>query len=264
MSSALLFDRARVRLHRDRAAARLPEHDFLLREVAARMGDRLDDVKRRFPSALILGAHSGQLATLIAPKVDWLVQADLSSGMIHQAEGPRLAADEEFLPFADNSFDLILSCCSLQWVNDLPGALIQIRKALKPDGWFLAALPGGQTLKELRDSLERAEQKVSGGLSPRVSPFVDVKDAGSLLQRAGFTLPVVDSETLNVRYLNPLELLRDLRGGGQTNSMLQGKKGMAPRTLIYETINDYLQLAGTDGRVPATFELVTLTGWKQA
>ena len=261
--NAHLFDRIRVRAHRDRAAAHFAEHDFLFRELAERMADRLEDVRRPFPHALELGARHGLLAKTLAGRggIESLVQCDLSRGMLGEG-GARVVADEEFLPFADNSFDLVMSLCALQWVNDLPGTLIQIRRILKPKGLFLAMLPGGQTLKELREAFEKAEVAVSGGLSPRVSPFVDVRDGGALLQRAGFELPVVDSEMLTIRYENPLVLLRDLRGSGEANALVQSKKTLTSRTLIYAVINQYLELAGKDRRVPATLELVTLTGWK--
>ena len=262
--NAIVFDRSRVRQHRERAAAHFGEHDFLQRELAERMADRLEDVKRSFPLTLELGARTGILSQVLAGRggIEHLVQADLSGGMLAGAQGHRVVADEELLPFADNSFDMVVSLCSLQWVNDLPGTLIQIQRVLKPEGFFLAMLPGGQTLRELREAFERAEAQVSGGISPRVSPFVDVRDGGSLLQRAGFQLPVVDSELLTIRYENPLVLLRDLRGGGETNALLKSQKSLTSRKLIYAVINEYLQLAGDDKRVPATLELVTLTGWK--
>lgn len=263
----LIFDRRRVKQHRDRAASQFGKSDFLFREIAVRLADRLSDVKRGFPLALDLGAHNGLLAEYIEDKggIEWLMQSDLSNAMIAQATGTRLVADEEFLPFAENSFDLVMSAWSLHWVNDLPGTLIQIQRILKPDGMFIAVMPGGATLKELRQSFEQAELGVSGGLSPRVSPFIDVRDAGSLLQRAGFDMPVVDSETLTVSYTHPLKLLHDLRNMGETSALLQSQKTFTPCSLLMTMVDYYLRTFSDDkGTILATFELVTLAGWKHA
>jgi len=260
-----IFDRKRLQLHRARAAARFGAHDFLLREMAERLCERLEDVTRRFPRALVLGAHNGVVAEVLAQRggVESVVQSDFCAAMLADAASPKLVADEEALPFADDSFDLVLSVGSLQWVNDLPGALVQIRRILKPDGLLLAMLPGGRTLLELRHAFERAEQELSGGLSPRVSPFVDVKDSGSLLQRAGFSLPVVDSEMLSVHYQTPMKLLEDLRYSGQTNALMQSRKTFTSRTLLAAAMTHYQQaFAAEGGRVAASFELVTLTAWK--
>ena len=192
-----VFDRTAVRRHRDRAAPVLDAHDFLFREVGERLVDRLDDVKRRFPLTLDLGCHGGQLGRLIGARggVESLIQSDLSPAMAGRAGSLALASDEELLPFGPETFDLVLSCLSLHWVNDLPGALVQIRTALKPDGLFAAAMLGGGTLAELRAALAWAEEAEEGGLSSRVSPFADARAAGDLLQRAGFALAVVDTET---------------------------------------------------------------------
>jgi SAM-dependent methyltransferase len=264
MTDHHIFDRVRVRKHRERASAHPEAHDFLLREMTQRLADRLLDISRVFPRMLDLGAHHGLLAEYLPEKsgVSLLVQSDLSAGMIDSASGLRLVADEEFLPFASDSFDAIVSVGSLHWVNDLPGALVQIRQALKPDGLFLAMLPGGQTLRELRQSFEQAEME-SGGLSPRISPFVDVRDAGSLLQRAGFALPVVDSETLTVSYAHPLKLMHDLRHMGEGNALLQSRKSFTPCSVLMSAVDFYLRnYSDEKGRIPATFELVTLTAWK--
>jgi len=260
MTDHLIFNRNRVRQHRDRADAK---GDFLLKEIAARLADRLGDMTRKFPQALDLGAHNGLLAEYIKGKngIEMLVQSDLSAKMIAQAKGWRLVADEELLPFAENSFDLVISAGSLHWVNDVPGTLIQINRALKPGGLFLAMLPGGGTLKELRQSFEQTEMNASGGISPRISPFIDVRDGGSLLQRAGFELP--DSETLTVYYEHPLKLLHDLRHMGETNALLKSRKGFTPCSLMMLMVDYYLrQFSDAHGRIPATFELVTLTGVK--
>lgn len=262
--SPIIFDRQAVRRHRDRAAA-VPHDYFLFREMAERLCERLPDFTRQFPMALDIGAHAGILAAALQDRggIRTLVQTDMSPAMVAQAEGLRVAADEEFLPFAENTFDLVLSAGSLHWVNDLPGALIQIRHALKSDGLFMAMLPGGETLKELRACLEQAEMRVSGGVSPRISPFIDVRDAGALLQRTGFSMPVADSETLTVSYENPLALLEDLRGMGETNALVGRRRALTPQALLFEAMAHYEdRFAGENGLVPATFELVTMTGWK--
>ncbi|MFQ5984497.1 MAG: methyltransferase domain-containing protein [Alphaproteobacteria bacterium] len=261
---ALVFDRHALRRRRDRTAATLAEHDFLLSEVADRLADRLADINRRFPVALDLGCHDGQLGKALDERggVKRLVQADLSRKMLEHAKGLRLVADEEVLPFAPASFDLVTSLLSLHWVNDLPGALIQIREALRPDGLFLAATLGGETLWELRQALARAELDEEGGVSPRVSPFVDVRDAGMLLQRAGFALPVVDIDRIRITYADALTLMRELRGMGETNVMGERRKGFTRRSTLFAAAAAYRdQFADTAGRVPATFEVLYLTGW---
>lgn len=259
-----VFDRRSVRLHRDRAASSLREHDFLLREIAQRLVERLDDVRRKFPVALDLGCRHGYLADDLARRggVRTLVHCDLSSAMVRGAASPCLVADEEALPFAAGSFDLVVSLLNLHWVNDLPGALLQVRQALKPDGLFLAAMFGGETLKELRRALAEAEMDGEGGLSPRTSPLAEVRDAGNLLQRAGFTLPVADVETLTVSYANPLALLADLRGMGETNAVLERRKMLSRRATLFGALQRYRELYGdADGRVPATFQMIYLTAW---
>lgn len=259
-----VFDRRTVRRHRDRAAARLGDFDFLLREVGERLADRLDDVTRRFPMALDLGCRTGLLADLLAGRggIETLVRCDLSEVMARLAGRPAAVADEEWLPFVDGAFDLILSNLSLHWVNDLPGALVQIRRALKPDGLFLATLFGGATCRELRQALAEAEIAEEGGLSPRMSPLADVRDAGNLLQRAGFALPVADADTLTVSYADPLKLMADLRGMGETNAVAGRRKSPLRRATLAAAASRYHTLfADADGRVPATFEVIFLTAW---
>ena len=225
--SMQVFDRALVRERRDRAAPALSKSDFLIRESAEQLADRLLDVVRTFPLALDLGCHTGQMAPFIhgAKKVNTLLQADLSPAMAAAARTatslPTVCADEEFLPFADERLDLVLSNLTLHWTNDLPGALAQIRRCLKPDGLFLAATFGGETLKELRASLMEAEAETAGGVAPRVSPFVDAREAGNLLTRAGFALPVVDAKNIEVTYENAFKLMADLRAMAETNAVLE-------------------------------------------
>lgn len=259
-----VFDRALVRRHRDRAAPAFAEHGFLFEEIAERLTDRLLDIKRDFPVALDLGSHDGAMRRALAglKGIETLVSADLSPALAARAGAPAVAADEEFLPFAPASVDLVVSNLSLHWVNDLPGALLQIRRTLKPDGFLCAAMLGGETLVELRHCLIEAEQVVSGGMSPRVSPFADVRDAGHLLQRAGFALPVVDSDTITVTYGDAFALMRDLRGMGETNAVLARRTVPASRTLLFEAARLYAErFAEPDGRIPATFQVLYLAAW---
>ncbi len=266
-----IFNRRRVRLHRDRAASHLGEFDFLFEETAGRLADRLLDITRTFPLALDLGCHGGALARVIGDqgRVETLFQADLSPAMAGLALAdtgfPAFAADEEFLPLANERLDAVFSNLSLHWVNDLPGALGQVRRALKPDGLFLAAVVGGESLKELRTCLTDAEIEISNGLSPRVSPFAGVRDLGSLLQRAGLALPVVDTDTITVGYASPLKLMRDLRGMGESNAAAECRKGLTPPGLLFRAAELYQQrFADEDGRVPATFQILYMTAWAPA
>ena len=264
-----VFDRAAVRRHRDRAAAGLAAHDFLLREAGERLVDRLDDMTRRFPAALDLGSHDGRLADLIGGRggVERLVRCDLSPAMAGRAVGRGLAgaalvADEEMLPFAPHSFDLVLSNLSLHWVNDLPGCLLQVRRILKPDGLFLASMLGGASLGELRQSLLEAELALRGGASPRVSPMAELGDAAGLLLRAGFALPVTDGDLLTVTYADPLRLMADLRGMGESNATLGRERRFTGRRLLLDAAARYReQFSDGDGRVRASFQILFLTGW---
>jgi NADH dehydrogenase [ubiquinone] 1 alpha subcomplex assembly factor 5 len=260
----MVFDRRAVRAHRDRAASRFTHHDFLFREVAGRLADRLLDFKRAFPRALDLGCHDGVLARVLRDRggIETLVQADISPAMVSRAAGIRVVADEEALPFAASSFDLIMTVLSLHWVNDLPGALIQIRRCLRPDGLFLGCMLGSGTLAELRDALLHAEAEVEGGASPRVSPFADVRDAGMLLQRAGFALPVVDTERIAVNYPDTLALMHDLRGMGESNAVSDRRKGFSRRATLARAAARYARDDAASGaRMTANFQVLTLTGW---
>ncbi len=264
-----VFDRALHRRRRARAAPGLAEHDFLFMEGAERLSDRLMDIKRDFPLALDLGCRAGALSGTVAGsgRVGTLLQTDLAPEMaaLARAHGPAFAADEEWLPVRAASLDLVLSNLSLHWVNDLPGALTQIRAALKPDGLFLASMLGGETLHELRDALASAEIELDGGLSPRVSPFADVGDLGGLLQRAGFALPVVDSETVTVSYGDPFRLLADLRGMGESNAVRERRRTPLRRATLMRAMQLYADRhAGPDGRLPATFQILTMTAWAPA
>lgn len=259
-----VFDRSLVRVRRNRAAAGFTEFDFLFREVADRLADRLVDITRSFPTALDIGAHAGTLASELRGrgKIETLVQCDLSERFLQSADGLVVVADEEALPFEGPLFDLVISNLSLHWVNDLPGALVQANRCLKPDGLFLGAMLGGDTLHELRDCLMEAELEIRGGVSPRLSPFAQVRDAGGLLQRAGFALPVTDSDIITVTYENAFRLMRDLRGMGETGAGLTRPKHFSRRDLFFRAAQLYAEKhGGKDGRIPATFEVIYLHGW---
>ncbi len=253
-----IFDRTAVRLHRDRAAPRFADHGFLHREVADRLENRLSDVRRSFAARLAIGAGGAP-----AKVPGFAVAADLSEALLRSsAGGARVVCDEEFLPFAEASFDLVTSCLAFHWVNDLPGTLIQVRRALRPDGLFLAAMLGGDTLVELRGALVEAEAATAGGTSPRTSPVAGVQDGAALMQRAGFALPVVDSDTITVTYPDLFALLRDLRGMGETNALAARSRTPLRRDTLFAAAETYRHRhAGPDGRLPATFQLIWMTGW---
>jgi len=263
-----LFDRKAVRHHRDRAAPAIAEHDFLFAEVADRLTDRLLDVKRAFPLALDLGCHGGEVAKTLPGRggIETLLQCDLSLAMTKQAGGTRFVADEEFLPIKKGSLDLVLSNLSLHWVNDLPGAFVQIRQALKQDGFFLGAMLGEHTLHQLRESLMTAETELEGGLSPRISPYATVQDVGGLLQRAGFTMPVVDTETITVSYPDMFKLMHDLRGMGETGAVSKRRKSFSQRATFMRAAEYYAETFGGEGdvgegRIPARFDVIFITAW---
>jgi NADH dehydrogenase [ubiquinone] 1 alpha subcomplex assembly factor 5 len=266
-----VFDRKLVQRHRDRAAEDFDAYDFLFMEGAERLCDRLFDINRSFETGLDIGCHGGEVGKILAGsgKIEKLFQTDLSSALAARAQAkngnPTLASDEETLPFELASFDVIASNLSLHWVNDLPGALSQIRLALKSDGLFLGAVLGGDTLHELRNKLAEAEIEIDGGLSPRVSPFADVQDLGALLQRAGFALPVVDTETVTVKYTEPFKLLKDLRGMGESNAVLERRKTPLKREILMRAMANYVkEFSDSEGRIPATFQILTMTAWAPA
>jgi len=257
---ASLFDRHAWRLHRDRAAGCV---DFLHREVAERLIDRLDLVNREFATTLDLGARDGMLTRALADRAGsrMVIAAEPAAKLLAAAPTPRVCADPEFLALRDASVDLVASCLALHWCSDLPGALIQIRRALKPDGLLLAALLGGGTLVELRTALFEAELAEEGGVSPRVSPTVELGDAAGLLQRAGFAMPVADSETITVTYSDMLALLRDLRGMGETNALAARRPYLRRATLARAAAIYAERFGNPDGRIHTTFEVLFLTGW---
>ena len=254
-----IFDRHLLRV-RQRRARRLTPATFLLDRVAADLGDRLSAVLRKFDVAVDLGTPSDAVRRVLAANNN--ISTIVAAGLDGDDDGLRVTADEETLPFAERSLDLVVSALALQFVNDLPGALIQIRRALKPDGLLLAALIGGDSLTELRSAFAAAESEVEGGISPRVAPFADIRELGSLLQRAGFALPVVDSERVAVRYDSALALMRDLRRMGATNILHERLRTPLKRSTLERVMAIYAdRFADADGRVRATFEIIWLSGW---
>ena len=260
-SNPTIFDRSLLRTRQRRARAQGPE-TFLIDRVAAELGERLSVVLRRFERAVDLGTPTDAVRRVLAQsgKVDTVVAAAPLARP--REDGPGVAADEEALPFADGSLDLVVSALALQFVNDLPGTLIQIRRALKPDGLLLAALVGGDSLAELREAFAQAESEVEGGVSPRVAPFADLRELGGLLQRAGFALPVVDSDRLTVRYDSVFALMRDLRRMGATNVLNERRRTPLKRATLRRLAEVYAgRFADPDGRLRATFEIAWLSGW---
>ncbi len=260
MDSMLVFDRAAVRRHRDRAAATVDRVADILRDAAERLVDRLDDTTRQYTQALDVGGR-GVVAPLLRARGIATVSCDLSAAMAARNPAPAVAADEEYLPFADASFDLVVASLSLHWVNDLPGALIQLRRALRPDGLLLASLPALGTLTELRRALTETEAELTGGASPRVSPFPELRDCAHLLQRAGFTLPVADQEELQLLYADPFALLADLRAAGEANAVRLRQRTPPPRDLFPGAL---ATLPQTGGRYGVTLRIAVMTGWAPA
>jgi SAM-dependent methyltransferase len=262
MTPPLIFDRLLVRAHRQRGL-RLGPATFLLDRVADEFAHRLRLVLRRFELAVDLGTPTAAVRTALLRDgaIGAMIAVDSVIGPL-PAVALRVVADEEALPFADNTLDLVVSGLSLQAVNDLPGVLAQVRRALKPDGLFLAALLGGDTLAELRHSFAMAESELEGGVSPRVAPFPDLRDIGALLQRAGFALPVTDVDRITVRYATPLGLLHDLRRMGAANPLVERRRVPLRRATLMRAMEVYAaHFADPDGRVRASFDIMWLSGW---
>lgn len=253
---SLVFDRALGRSRLRRALAQ-GYPDFLLQRAAGDLEERLGAVLREFAVAVDLGTALPVVPPVLAGNAGRLLR-------MAEAEGAsaEIIGDLERLPFAAGSLDLAVSLLALHGVNDLPGALIQIKRALKPDGLFMGCLLGGRTLQELRQALLEAESETMGGVSPRVAPFADLRDLGGLLQRAGFSLPVIDSEIVTVRYRDAFGLFRDLRALGWANNLIARRKTPLRRETLLRTATLYAErFADADGRLPATFEFVWLSGW---
>lgn len=264
-----IFDTDLLRLRKRRALreAKKPnarDGGFLRDMAAADVRERLDTVERRFDQALDLSDDDGKAAALLAASERVPTMTRLVSDPSLMAENAidGMVGAQEHLPAAPNSLNLVTSVLGLQWVNDLPGSLVQIRRALKPDGLFLGALIGGNSLHELRDVLAAEEDEATGGASPRVIPFVDVRDFGGLLQRAGFALPVTDVDTLTVRYGNLFVLMADLRAMGATNPLVHRSRRPWTKTRAVRAAQIYAERhADPDGRIRATFQVLSFSGW---
>ena len=262
-----IFDRALLRQRRNRAAGSLTDYNFLVERAIGDLLDRLEPIVRDFPLALALGGaglvgRARASNPALSAKIGALIESDLSPRISSTMSGLKLAMDEEALSIRDESVDLVLAPLGLHWANDLPGTLIQINRALKPDGFFAAALIGGASLTELRQSLMAAEVEITGGVSARVSPFADAQDMSQLLQRAGFALPVADVDRMTVRYDNAFALMHDLRGMGETSVLAERPRTPGTKALFLRAAEIYAErFSDPDGRIRATFEIVHAAGW---
>lgn len=255
-----IFNRNKVRLHRDRACHKISGHDFLLEENAGRIGERLKDINREFAAVLNIGCGTSYLSQYL--KTELLVNQDLSEIMAGKAGATAIVADEEKLPYAPESFDLVISNLAMHTVNDLPGALAQIKYSLKKDGILLASIYGISTLRELQQVMIEVESEEYGGASPRVSPFTDVQTLGSLMQRVGFISPITDSELIRVSYDNVIDLMHDLRHMGEANALIKGSRPLT-RDILAKADMRYKELfPDGDGGIMAGFDVITITGFK--
>ncbi|MBS41061.1 MAG: SAM-dependent methyltransferase [Rhodospirillales bacterium] len=259
-STVRIFDRRTIELRRKRATTKFSAHDFMFKEVAERLIQRITDVKRKFGLTIDLGARTKHLKQMLSKEES--INNIISFGLIRDLKDCDLIGNEEVMPFKVASADLLVSNLVFHWTNDLVGTLIQCRQILKPDGLFLAALFGGNTLTELRQVMVEVENEISGGVWPRISPLIQLPDAAALLQRSGYNLPVADTDTITVTYSDAFSLMRDLRGMGETNATLARKRHFSKRSIFSQVAKRYHMLfADSKGRIPATFQIIYLTGW---
>ncbi|KAM9856547.1 arginine-hydroxylase NDUFAF5, mitochondrial isoform 2-T3 [Aulostomus maculatus] len=265
-----VFDRSMKKRQKNWAASLQDsrQYDYLRDEVGSRVADRVYDIARTFPLALDVGGGRGHIAEHLSKEVvERLFLTDVSEATLKQRKPTEIPthdvlADEEFLPFPDNTFDLVVSSLSLHWINDLPGALKQILQVLKPDGVFIGAMVGGETLYELRCSLQLAETEREGGFSPHISPYTAVTDLGNLLGQAGFNMLTVDTDEVQVHYPGITEVMTDLQGMGESNCAWN-RRSMLHRDTILAAAAIYKEMYGNeDGSIPATFEILYMIGWK--
>ncbi|KAG0370313.1 hypothetical protein BGZ54_006889 [Gamsiella multidivaricata] len=269
-STFQVFNRETKRQQKERAASNAQlsrQVDYVKDEVAFRVVDRLLDIKREFNEVVELGSGCGHVAKHVdTDMMKKLIMCDMSEAMLNRDRDveyeERRVVDEENLPFEENSLECVVSSLSMHWINDLPGAMIQIQRSLKPDGVFIAGLFGGDTLFELRTSLQLAELDREGGISPRISPMADSRDLGALLSRAGFTLTTVDVDEVTVNYPSAIELMEDLRAMGESNAVIN-RRGLLKRDTMLAAAAIYKEMYGNpDGTVPATFQILYMIGWK--
>lgn len=257
-----IFNRLLLKKRRQIAAYKNFLHDFAINLAADYIIERLKDGGKKYPISLDLACHAGQLGKKIFEEKlsENIIYCDYSYNMVAQTQGLKVVADEEILPFAQKSFDLIVSSMSLHWVNDLPGCLLQIRKCLKPGGVFIAAMSGIETLKELRHCLMEAEIEITGGAAPHISPFSDVKTMGHLLGRAGFTSPVADTELLKISYKNMFSLIDEIKNMGEGSALIK-RSNFIRRDVLARASEKYKELYDDgDGGIVATIEIITITG----
>lgn len=259
-NAAQIFNRSLHKMRREKIAANFAQHAFLKSEVSTRLIDNLRDIKRSYKSVLNLNCDFKNLSQQM-PKA-FIINQDLSYNMLAPSIGVNIQADEELIPAQPQSLDLILSCLTLHWVNDLPGSLIQILHSLKADGLFLGALLGGETLTELRQAMLKADMEHLGGAHPHISPFIDVRDAGALMQRAGYALPVVNTERIIVTYRDAFSLMKELKAMGENNALIKGYKALSSRHIMTNVAKIYHDMfANEQGRIPVTFDIIYLQGW---
>lgn len=278
-SQTAIFDRAAKRQQRNNIASLLngDEYEYLKDEVARRLVDRLEDIDREFPVALDLGCGTGHIYKNLSVDdglggVKMLLQCDTAEKLLlrdvdeeredyRSLDTKHVIVDEEYLPFPPNHFDLVVSSLSLHWVNDLPSTFQQIRDSLKSDGVFLGAILGGDSLQELRSAFILGDQERQGGISPHISPFANIPDAGNLLQGAGFTLCTVDTDYIEVHYPNAFVLMEHLQNMGENNAVIS-KGRPATRDSLLAAASIYQSMyANPDGSVPATFQVIYMIGW---
>ncbi len=259
-----IFNRARKAKQLERAVKTFSDSDFLHRESAERLANQFEGlIKKKFDKALILGTRNGYLYDVLKDNenISTIFETDISKGFLGKKHS--VLADEEFLPFKDESFDLVISNLNLHWVNDLPGCLVQIKRILKKGGFFSANLFGGRTLVELRNTFLLAEE--STGVSPRISPFIDVKDGAGLMQRTKFDEPVSVSEDIVIKYDSLNSLLKDLRNTGENNALEKMDSRFVGKNYFHEVEKIYKEkFADKDGNLNVTTEIVTISGWKKA
>jgi len=261
----IIFDRSLVHKRRRETAIQLESYNYLYKHSEEGLIQKLSFIKKAFEKILVLGWCTGELSktlqSLVQP-TNLIVYCNCLDRDLTLEDSLYVSADEEYLPFKEQSFDLIIMPHTLHTINDIPGVLWQIQKILKPDGLFLASFFGGETLTELRQILFEVEAEKRGGGSPRISPFIELATAASLLGRAGFSLPVADRDVLKVTFTDIYQLMYDLKGMGETNALVLREKTFTPRTLFVEAAERYRQKFSTSQeKISATFEIFYLTGW---